>query len=258
MRSPRRRWALGCLGGLAALVVAVVLAGVWLHRPLPEGEEGPAADALARSMREAVRIEDWERTGAVRWTFGGRHHLLWDRERDFVRVQWKDRVVLLRLADGDGQAFVDGQPVHDGERRALLDEAYALFINDAFWLNPMRTWFDDGVKRARVPLDNGGHGLLVTYTSGGVTPGDSYLWIAGPDGRPARWRMWVSIVPIGGVGTTWEGWTQLDTGAWIATRHAAGPITLELTDVRGARTLVEISPHADPFQKIAANGPARQ
>ncbi len=41
--------------------------------------------------------------------------------------------------------------------------------------------------------------LLVTYTSGGTTPGDSYLWHLDASGKPESYQMWVSILPIGGL-----------------------------------------------------------
>jgi hypothetical protein len=101
-----------------------------------------------------------------------------------------------------------------------------------------------------VRLDDGTRGLLVSYASGGVTPGDAYLWIVGDDGLPRAWKMWVTVIPIGGVQASWERWITLSTGARVATRHAMGPITLELTDVEGASTLGELEPGDDPFAAL--------
>ena len=92
---------------------------------------------------------------------------------------------------------------------------------------------------------------MVSYASGGLTPGDAYVWIVGPDGRPRSWKMWVSIIPIGGVEVSWDGWRELATGAWISTAHH-GPLglTLELGDVRGAETLEALVDGPDPFSPL--------
>jgi hypothetical protein len=36
-------------------------------------------------------------------------------------------------------------------------------------------------------------------------PGDSYV-VRRPKLQPKAWRMWVSIIPVGGLETTWEDW----------------------------------------------------
>lgn len=244
-------------GGAAALLVLILGVGgcfAALSDPLPEPAAGTTtadADALARQLERAVDAEAWAQTGAVSWTFAGRNAHLWDKDRHLARVRWKDTEVLLDLTRRDGRATVKGEPVHGKEAEALFEDAWARWANDSFWLNPLVKLFDEGTARAIVPLEDGGQGLLLTYSSGGVTPGDSYLWIPGPDGRPTAWKMWVSIIPIGGVETSWDGWQQLSTGAWVATLHegAVGP-TLELTEVQGAASLAELTGGDDPFAPL--------
>ena len=98
--------------------------------------------------------------------------------------------------------------------------------------------------------------LLVSFGSGGRTPGDAYLWTVGADGRPTAWRMWVSILPIGGLKVSWAGWTRLSTGAWVATEHALGPIDLCLTQVEGAASLAALlGDQPDPFAPLEQASP---
>lgn len=233
---------------LFAVVLIIVVALAIAHEPRPEGRPGEDADAMAARLEDAVDVEAWARTKAVRWTFAGRHHHLWDRQRDVTRLRWGDVEVLLRLDGPRGRAFVGGNEVIGEQAEELIEQAYAAWVNDSFWLNPIAMFRGEGISRSLVTLEDGGEGLLVAFASGGLTPGDAYLWIPGDDGRPRAWRMWVSIIPIGGVELSWTGWQRLDTGALIATGHE-GPFgfSLELTDVAGAESLSELVPGDDPF-----------
>lgn len=227
---------------LAAILFAGVLAlmavAYFMSDPRPEGQAGPEADALARSMEAAVRKDAWDKTGAVRWSFFEAHDYVWDRKRGVVEVRWGETRALLRTSDGTGRVWSEDGELTDKEAEEPLRTAYEYFINDSYWLNPVVKFFDPGVERELVTLEDGREALLVTYTTGGVTPGDAYLWIPGPDGLPEAWRMWVKIIPIGGVENSWEGWTELRTGAKISTQHeSAGKLTTFITDLDGAEDL---------------------
>jgi hypothetical protein len=234
---------------VGVLVVGIaVLFFVLRHSPTAT-TAGPEAETLARQMVRSVDDEAWARTGAVRWRLPGRHHL-WDRQRGLARVEWRHNRVLLDTGSKKGRAWTNDVEVTDGAaKQKLLDKAYALFINDSFWLNPVVKAFDDGTSRARGTVD-GKPAVAVAYSSGGLTPGDKYLWILGDDGRPIAWRVWVHILPVGGLQFSWEGWTKLATGAWIATSHKALGIDLvPIKDAVAATTLRELEP-SDPFALI--------
>jgi hypothetical protein len=83
-----------------------------------------------------------------------------------------------------------------------------------------------------VPQENGSTRLLVTYTTGGDTPGDSYLWELNEKGLPVSFRMWVQIVPLNGFEASWEGWHTTESGALLPQSHKVGPFTLDLGTVR--------------------------
>ena len=232
------------------LVAFAVIAGAILDEPRPTGTEGPEAEALAARVLASVEDDAWHETGAVAWTFAGRNEHLWDRERHYARVRWDDREVLLRVDERSGVAFESGRRLEGDEATAALDQAHAHFINDSFWLNPVSKMYDDGVRRELVETSEG-DALLVSYTSGGRTPGDAYLWHLDPDGRPIRWQMWVSVLPIGGLSCSWDSWTTLPTGALVSQAHDFGPLTLALSDVRGASSLAELG-EADAFAALPA------
>lgn len=236
---------------LAVLVLALVATGFILNEARPNGgvNEAGAGDELARRIEAATGQEAWARTGAVEWTFRDSLHHLWDRERHFSRVRWDDFEVLLR-GDASGVAFQNGSRLRGDEAREALDHAHARFINDSYWLNPFSKFFDAGVSRSLIETERGS-ALLMEFSSGGRTPGDAYAITTDDAGRPTYWQMWVSIIPIGGVGCSWTDWVELSTGAMVATKHEFGIGTLELSDVRGAENLgALLESDGDPFAPL--------
>jgi hypothetical protein len=236
---------------IAGAIFLVCVAGfLLLNESLPSGTTGSEAEALAEKMLAAIGHEHWERTGAVSWTFRGVHHHLWDKQRHFARVRWDNYEVLVDLNRQTGIARREGAVLPPDEAAALVETAWKYWINDSFWLNPVSKIFDPGTTRQRISSNDQYDRLLVTYHSGGVTPGDSYLWIVDKNGLPAAWKMWVSIIPIGGVKISWENWITLSTGVKIATFHKHALFEIPLTNIRGAATLAELEPGEDPFAAL--------
>lgn len=242
------------VGALSFIAVGAVLSAVTIaavSEERPEGRAGSEADALAAKLEEAVNIEAWNTIGVVEWTFAGQRAHLWDKNRQFVRVRDGELTVWFDIGKKQGVAERDGSFLSGEQLDKALEEAWSAWANDSFWLNPLAKLRDDGVKRELVKRQDGGEGLLVTYTQGGVTPGDSYLWIPGDDGKPRLWKMWTSVIPVGGAPASWEGWIALPGEAWVSTKHDMKAVTLELTDVRGAVDLAELYPE-DPFGRLVA------
>jgi hypothetical protein len=213
------------------LLVVIILVGAWADEPLPDGKEGQEAELLADSMLEALNAQAYESLETISWSFPRGHDFIWNKSNNTVLVRWDDYEVLLNTRTIDGTAKKDGQLLADEAKEKALKNAWKYFTNDSFWLVAPYKIKDPGTSRRYVQTSEG-PGLLVTYTSGGVTPGDSYLWILDENYLPRKWKIWVSIIPIGGLAFTWEGWEQFE-GAMLAKDHI-GPfgINLELTNIR--------------------------
>ncbi len=234
--------------GLTALLIGM---GIWwVSKPLPQGEQGAAADALAEKMLLAINKSAWDSVGAVSWNFGNRQQHLWDKKRHAVRVRWSNYEVLVDINPKRGIAYQDGQRVPQAKNDALVEKAWKHWVNDAFWLNAPAKAFDPGTVRTLVRRDDGSEALLVHYTTGGNTPGDAYLWILDAQHRPVAWELWVSIVPMKGFAFSWENWQQTPEGAWLAQTHESKLFTLQLADIQTAPSAASLNGGTDPFAPL--------
>lgn len=250
-----RKVALGAVVVLLLLFTASYLASKVLGTTIPQGGvSGAAADALARSMEEAVHVEAWQRTQAVTWRVEGRDTHLWDRQRKYLRVLHEGTTILLDLGTRQGRATRNGVELGGADLSGALAYAWAAWVNDSFWLNPVARLFDEGVTREKVALTedpDGAAGLLVSYGAAGITPGDTHLWILDARGLPLAWRMWAAGFPVPGIRMSWTDWVTLETGARIATTHRYPGKEIRLLDVRGAETLTALVGPEDPFAALS-------
>jgi hypothetical protein len=244
-----KRWIKKVLWLITGLILILLSLFYILNEPLPEGKTGPDADQLARKMLLSIRKDAWDSTRIVQWSFRSNHHYLWDKERKFLSVKWENNHVLLDLNDhGRGRVFIDNKQDIDKIAYGLKEKALAYFYNDSFWLNAPSKVFDEGTERSLVDLDKGRKGLLITYTSGGITPGDSYLWILGKNGLPKSFKMWVSIIPVGGLEATWENWVTTDSEAIFSTSHRLLFLNIKIENLRTADNYKSMGFLEDPFQ----------
>ena len=70
------------------------------HESLPEGKEGPEAEAMADRMLEAVNADAWSEVRYLSWGFPRGHDFVWDRQRNKVQVEWDDHRALLDAETG--------------------------------------------------------------------------------------------------------------------------------------------------------------
>lgn len=223
---------------IAGITFLVLILGLFVfyfiqNESLPEGQPSAEADALAERMLTAMNKSAWDSTKSVSWTFRGANTYEWDRVNHEVTVQWSDIEVRLKPDTREGIATKSGAEALSAEDHdRYVKIAWDFFNNDSFWLAAPYKAFDPGTERSIVTCADGRQGLMVTYTSGGTTPGDSYVWILGEDDRPVACKMWVQIIPIGGIEFSWENYKTLPSGAIVAQDHIAlGLLNVDLTNL---------------------------
>ncbi|HLF62335.1 MAG TPA: hypothetical protein VI603_01180 [Saprospiraceae bacterium] len=235
----------GLLYAACLVIVACIVFIIISNKSIPRGVVGPEAEAITDSMLAAVNCDAWERLRYVAWSYQGKRHYVWDKLYNLVEIRYRDVRVLLNLNTIDGIVWKKGERRTIEKKRKCIAEAWKFWCNDSFWLNPICKLRDGGAVRRLVSMDDDQRALLVTYTRGGLTPGDSFLWIT-EKYVPTEWRMWVRLLPIRGLKATWEQWTIIED-VRISTRHHIGPYRIVIEDLRSGRHHSELGLERDPF-----------
>lgn len=229
------KWVVGIVLFLALPSLLFFGALHWKYNEeLPKGIQGAQADSLAIKMMDALNYKNYKSTNYLEWTFKKRHHYNWKKGENSCTVYWKEFKVDLDLIDySKSKAFVHGFEVDGDQAENLIKKAIRYFNNDSFWLVAPFKVFDEGTERRLVKTESGDDALLVTYTTGGSTPGDSYLWYLDKDYKPKSFKMWVSIIPIKGLEASWEKWVTTKSGAILPSFHKILFLGISLNDIKG-------------------------
>ena len=203
---------------------------------LPHGNQGVEAEILAVKMLDALNYEAYKKTNYIEWTFKNRHHYKWEKDKNICTVYWKDYKVILHLNDlNQSKVYVHSFIVKGEIEKELLKKAVDYFNNDSFWLVAPYKLYDKGTERRLIKLESGDEALLVTYTSGGSTPGDSFLWKLDDKGKPMSFKMWASSLPLKGIEASWNDWITTKSGAQLPSFHKILFLGLEMGEVKGTK-----------------------
>lgn len=206
------------------------------NEELPTGIQGEQADALAYKILDALDYEAYKATNYIEWTFKKRHHYEWDKKNNICNVYWKENKVVLNLNDtSKSKVYIHSFKNESDMAQELIEKAITYFNNDSFWLVAPYKIFDKGVERRLVKTKNNQDALLITHTSGGSTPGDSYLWLLDNNGKPNAFKMWTSILPINGLEASWNNWTTTESGAQLPTFHKLMVLGLEIDGLKATK-----------------------
>lgn len=220
-----------------------------MSKPLPDGKSGPEAEQLADKMLAAINKPAWDTTKYAKWTFRGQNHYLWDREANLAQISWKNYRVLLNPDEVTGVCYKNDVKLTGSDHEKILSKAWSNWCNDMFWFIAPYKIKDPGTERSIVSHEDGAR-LKISYSSGGVTPGDSYVWILDDKGVPTAYEMYVGVLPLKGIKVNWGGWKELPTGALVSTDHKSGKIGMSLKNVSGGQSLSDIGLTEDVWAEI--------
>lgn len=194
---------------LGVLLLFISVFFIVNDEPLPQGIQGKEADRLAHNMMKALNKRAFDNTEILEWTFRGKHQYKWKKQEGIVEVSWDNSTVILNLNDPSKSI---------AKNPKMIKKAVDYFNNDSFWLVAPYKVFDEGTER-RIVKHEGKDALLITYTSGGSTPGDSYLWILDSTYVPTSFKMWTQLIPVGGISATWNQLKNSESGIKLPIKH---------------------------------------
>jgi len=243
----KKKLGIGCLSVIGIALLITIIFYVMKNESLPVGKAGPEAEALAQKMLTRLNKPAWDSLNYISWTFTGRHHYAWDKVANHAIIKWDDKKVLMNLDEVTGRAYAGEQELIEDEAQELISTAWNYWCNDSFWLAAPYKATDPGTARSIITMDDGSEALLVTYDGGGVTPGDSYLWLLDNTGLPEAYKMWVQIIPLGGTKVEWNDWKTLPGGAMVAQNHPILFTNIAITNLKAGQSISDLGLDDDAF-----------
>ncbi len=235
---------------LLLLAVAAFVAVKVASEDKPAGESGNKADALAQNMLQALDKEAFDSIPYLQFEFfRGGHKYLWDKKKNHAIIEWENNKVIMNLNTVSGKIYVDNVLQEGEEAEKIKSKAWSYWCNDSFWMIAPFKVFDKGTTRKIVELDaedNGKYGLMIEYESGGVTPGDSYLWILDDNYIPTGWKMWTQILPVQGLYAGWSGWKDFG-GSKLSIDHTLVGKEASMKNVAIGNSFSDFGYSTDPF-----------
>jgi hypothetical protein len=197
----------------------------------------PKAVEIAQSMQKAMGGQEaWNAARFIRFDFkvsiGGetkaaRSHL-WDKQTGRYRLDQKmdrkNRVVLMNLANKQGAAYLDGKKLEGPDAAKAVEAAYGAYINDFYWLAMPWKWLDEGVNLKYLgKKPQGGESCDVvelTFGKVGLTPGDRYQAFVSP--KSHLMTHWEYTLQSGTKGS-WDWQYGESGGVKLASNHTSPP-----------------------------------
>lgn len=171
------------------------LAAICNTKPSPgAAQTDPKAQALAQKVLDSMGgRKAWDDTRYLAWTFNDQYQI-WDKKKNRFRWERDSVVAIIDTQTREGNVYVKGQELQDPEeKQKLLDRAYALYINNSYWLVMPFKLLDPGVTLKHVGEDTTMESaqadvLEMTFDAVGLTPQNKYrVWVDKEQGLITQW-----------------------------------------------------------------------
>lgn len=202
-------------------------------------------DDVANKIMAATGQKHWQNAKIITWNFQERQHI-WDRQRNFHYVKFKETEIWMSLDSMAGIVKIDQEIIEGKKKQKALKIGYKYWANDSFWLNPFSKFFDPGVTRSMVTLNDGRECLAIYYSKGGITPGDTYVWLYDDNYMPSEWKLWVKIIPFNGYKFSWDNWKVVN-GVNYSMLHESTFFNIQISNIKTGSRLQELF-EIDPFK----------
>jgi hypothetical protein len=204
---------------------------VALGTPAERAESAGPPSSDSRALEVADRVianlggaEAWNATRYLRFDYAvdreGRNVLrrshTWDKLSGAYRVEAQTAagdpfIVVMNLNTREGSAWVKGAPVAGDELKKLLEEAFALWTSDTYWLLMPYKLRDPGVILAYDGLEarekQRWDKVRLSFDGVGLTPKDRYwIYVNRRTGLVDRWEFVLNGESKPRTSFAWDGW----------------------------------------------------
>jgi len=209
------------------LLPGLVLGSVLAAPPARTQAADTKAAAVADRVMEALGGADaWNKTRYLRFDFAVerdgktvmRRAHTWDKWTGRYRLEASTRegeayVVLLNINTKDGRAWLKGTELQGDEAAKYVEQGYAAWVNDTYWLLMPYKMKDPGVSLALDGEDKkGGEAwdkLRLTFDNVGLTPKDRYwAYVNRKTGLVDRWAYVLKGESKPPTTFTWQNWKK--------------------------------------------------
>lgn len=181
-----------------------------------QGSDQKAIEIADKVMTALGGRKNWDKTRCITWNYFGRRRHIWDKWSGDVRLEDDNLIVLMNLNTRKGRAWDKGVEIMQPDSlQKILDNAYAKWINDSYWLIMPYKLKDSGVtlkyKGEGLTADGKPVDILqLTFEDVGLTPQNKYLvYVDKKSHLVTQWEYFRNADDAEpAMQTTWNDWKQ--------------------------------------------------